>query len=154
MKFKEPEPKAAPAPRDPAPVKVKPKAATDPKAVRAWARDNGIVVGDRGRIDAKVINAYVDAQVEGGLKVEAPAVDPSQDFRPSRRVRPDVLFDITDLDGSVRTVNYRTACNVCGYSFSGCFCETPKVFSQVSGSLDVLVVARQTDRVAPVVRFW
>lgn len=34
--------------------------------VRAWARENGFTVGDRGRLDQKIVDAYRAAQVPAG----------------------------------------------------------------------------------------
>ncbi|PPK93455.1 Lsr2 protein [Kineococcus xinjiangensis] len=34
----------------------------DTGAVRAWARENGYTVSDRGRISAEIVKAYQDAQ--------------------------------------------------------------------------------------------
>lgn len=82
-----PEPKAKPvslakpaAPK-PTPPKVAvitaPKVDVDPKAVRAWAKQNGHEVGDRGRINASVITAYVAAggapRVPTARRVPTPA---------------------------------------------------------------------------------
>ncbi|WP_345713807.1 Lsr2 family DNA-binding protein, partial [Kineococcus glutinatus] len=36
--------------------------APDSGAVRAWARENGYTVSDRGRISAEIVKAYEDAQ--------------------------------------------------------------------------------------------
>lgn len=44
------------------PVTPKGKAAVDAAAVRAWARDQGTVVTDRGALSKKLIAAYQAAQ--------------------------------------------------------------------------------------------
>lgn len=68
------------APRVTAPSPFTPKA--DPKAVRAWAKQNGYAVGERGRIHADVINAYVKAE---GLPTGEPAKRPTPLDMPRRR---------------------------------------------------------------------
>lgn len=62
---------ATPAPKPAAPApKPAPQAdalpEVDPKAVRAWAKANGYEVGDRGRIHASIVKAYVANSGEVG----------------------------------------------------------------------------------------
>lgn len=38
----------------------------DTSAVRAWARDNGFDVADRGRLSAEIVDAYVASRKKGG----------------------------------------------------------------------------------------
>jgi hypothetical protein len=45
----------------------------DTSAVRAWAKDNGYEVADRGRLPADVTGAYLAATGDAGTKASAPA---------------------------------------------------------------------------------
>ena len=33
---------------------------TSPKAIRAWAKANGLEIGDRGRVKAEIRNSYLE----------------------------------------------------------------------------------------------
>lgn len=58
----------------------------DSKAVRQWALKNGVAVGARGRIHPTVIQAFVQA----GGKVDAPAAPTGQSARPTPAAMPKV----------------------------------------------------------------
>lgn len=62
------------APATPAPL-------VDTKEVRAWAKQNGHVVGDKGRLPRPVIDAYIKA----GGKATVPAARPTPLVMPRRR---------------------------------------------------------------------
>lgn len=58
--------------------------APDPAAVRAWARSQGLVVGDRGRLPRALLDAYqqtgspgtADRDASAGTKLSAPQGPP------------------------------------------------------------------------------
>ena len=52
------------APPDPAPAHADDELRLDLGAVRVWARENGYDVGERGRIKAEVLTAYLTAHSE------------------------------------------------------------------------------------------
>lgn len=47
-------------------VKSTSKPSGEAAKVRTWARENGFQVGDRGRLDQKIVDAYRAAQVPAG----------------------------------------------------------------------------------------
>lgn len=123
-------------PAKPVPVKVvtrKPDAVTteaaapaspgeaanvDPAAVRAWAKDEGHIVADRGRIPATVINAYLAAK--GGEAVRRR--DPGAVIQEAPRAFPEgTRFRFSNKEtGRTYTVDDRVACHVGGVSLSHC----------------------------------
>lgn len=114
----------------PKPVKAalpREAAGIDPKAVRAWARENGHKVGERGRIHPDVTRAYLDAVPVGdrekrqdeGIAEPAPRVYPiGTTFR----------LDWTEKgQPATRIVNDKTACGNCRWSLGWCGCRKPFV---------------------------
>lgn len=95
--------------------------------VRKWAKENGHEVAARGRIDATIVQAYLDSvpKSERGEKV-----DSLKDLRPSapRRFPEGTTFTVSfvDYQGNPRSVvmNDRTACMGCGVSLAVCGCPT------------------------------
>lgn len=82
-----------PGPVRPAPVaQVKtavlpstPKVDVDAKAVRSWAKQNGHEVGDRGRIHASVIQAFLNAGGKPRVQAAKPVAQaPAVQVRPER----------------------------------------------------------------------
>lgn len=112
-----PKPKPAPAKV----IKVKSKA--DPKAVRTWAKANGVAVGDRGRIKPEVFAAYEAAQGEA----DAPVVErkPESGATLTGNHAPmlhdsEARWGFRDVKGKLWTVGVRTACANTGVSLGWC----------------------------------
>jgi len=114
-------PKSAPKPKAATVIKVKSKA--DPKAVRAWAKSNGVTVGDRGRIKPEVFAAYEAAKGEASEPVvertsESPA-SLTGNHAPMLHAS-DAQWGFTDPKGKVWKVGVRTACANTGVSLGWC----------------------------------
>lgn len=118
--------------RGPKPEKVaKPTEKVDPKAVREWAKKNGHEVGERGRIHADIINAYLSATPKED-RAEVSGVRPGEkDLRPSAprtfpegtKFRAEFTYKGKDV---THVFNDRTCCYNCKCSLSGCRCGNPK----------------------------
>lgn len=113
--------KASPKPAAKPAAKAVPKVDTpkfDAKAVRAWAKDNGIAVPERGRIPNDVLTQYAEtdspqeAKADPNVIYEAPQTHFGKKW--FGRVG---NFTITLTDKDV--------CNRCMYSISHCLCTTP-----------------------------
>lgn len=98
-----------------------------PADVRKWARENGRKVSARGRIDATIVQEYLDSVPKAD---RAEKDDSLKDLRPSapRRFPEGTTFTVsfTDYQGNPRSVvmNDRTACMGCGVSLAFCGCPT------------------------------
>lgn len=110
-----------PGPKAPTVIKVKSKA--DPKAVRTWAKANGVAVGDRGRIKPEVFAAYEAAQGEA----DAPVVErkPESGATLTGNHAPmlhdsEARWGFRDVKGKLWTVGVRTACANTGVSLGWC----------------------------------
>jgi hypothetical protein len=115
----QPKPKAVKAPKATV-IKVKSKA--DPKAVRAWAKSNGVTVGDRGRIKPEVFAAYEAAQGEADAPVVERAPESANltgNHAPMLHSS-DAQWGFTDPKGKVWKVGVRTACANTGVSLGWC----------------------------------
>lgn len=102
-------------------VKVdRPKSNADPKTVRAWAKDNGHKVGERGRIHPDVFAAYEKAMSDSGETVveRKPANEyfgeTAQPFYPV-----DTQWQHVDAKGKRWVVSGKTAC-ASGVSLAYC----------------------------------
>lgn len=119
-----PKPKATTAatPAAPKPTRVAlPKEnlpATDPKAVRAWAKQNGHTVGDRGRIHADVIKAYL---ADGGKAV---AVTTAEVKRPTPLDMPKVRRENSGWSRVKGILIRQDRCGKCTAAVSRCTCKT------------------------------
>lgn len=119
----------------PKPKKEKARAKVDAKAVRAWASENGIEVGKRGRIDAAIINRYLDAMAEADKPVPVPVEREKDNFGDARpRLRANDKYVATDLDLSKITLSERDCCVLCHVSLGWCACPTPYTWSKVDTS--------------------
>lgn len=110
----------------------------DAKAVRTWAKSNGIEVNSRGRLSAEVLDAYRKANPE--VKAEAPGTHVKvigKDVRPHAAPRRSSRTEYIAWFGNKRIVlSEREACK-CGYSLSHCACGSPVVLG-----MDVTVRTR------------
>lgn len=111
----------APAPR---PTVTLPE--TNPKEVRAWAKQNGHEVKDRGRIDRKVVQAFLAA---GGKAVVAQAKVPTPNDMP--KVRPENVGYVTERNTlfAITTCGGGSGANKvgCGKAVNQCKCSTGPV---------------------------
>jgi len=103
--------------------------AYDAKAVRAWAKANGIEVNSRGRISGEILEAYSkanpDVKAEAVSGVKAPS---GKDVRPAAPPTrgSNTEYVAVDRKGKVWRFTEREACK-CGYSLSHCSCGSPVV---------------------------
>lgn len=102
----------------------KPVGDFDAKAVRAWAKSNGIEVSERGRISAEVKAAYADdnPDVERTVKVIA-----GKNLRPSAPMTSEPGTHWTGYfhDKTVK-VNGATCCTNCKVSLAYHTCNAPR----------------------------
>lgn len=93
--------------------------AVDSKAVRAWAADNGIAVGARGRVHPEVVAKYLAAHE--GQEIPKPS-KPAGTVIAGEPVRayPEGTKFFAEKDGKRYVVNDRTACSVSGVSLGYC----------------------------------
>lgn len=117
--------------------------AVDPNAVRAWARENNIPVGDRGRIKSEITLQYLNAVPEASRSSRtvdekwvgdgAPRIYPA-----GTRFRIDFKYK---GEPATMVVSDRTACGNCGWSLGWCGCTAPYV---ATGYGDTNVTPRVT----------
>lgn len=106
-----------------------PKPASESSLIRAWAADNGISVGQRGRIPVDVIDAY-RAGDPGSLG------KPVQKYVVQPQVKVRQLKAMYGLDVDGHTVGY-AICRRCHYHINYCGCKSgPKPPSIVVKVLD------------------
>lgn len=122
-------PKPAPAPAAegaPAPVKtVTNLPQTDPKEVRAWAKQNGHVVGERGRIHTTVVQAFLAA---GGKAVvpTAKRITPLDMPKKVRRETTGFVFAPRPEGAGKHVSTPLVRVSACGYCSAGvAFCNCP-----------------------------
>lgn len=130
----EPKPKAVNVKvRGPKPEKVaKPTEKVDPKALRAWAKENGHAVGARGRIHEDIRAAYLAAVPKDEQEISTGVAPGEKDVRPSltgrypkgTRFKAEFTYKNKDV---TQVVDDRTACYNCGVSLSGHLCDNPKI---------------------------
>lgn len=102
-------------------VAVQRKSTADPKAVRAWAKDNGHQVGDRGRIRPEVFAAYEAAKADAGEKpAERKATEKYTGETAPMLTESDAKWGFKDEKGKLWTVGVRTACSRTGVSLGWC----------------------------------
>lgn len=87
----------------------------DGKAVRAWAKQNGFEVGQRGRLPVEVISAYVKAN---GRPVGRAAA------RPQAVTLPKVRRESTGYSVVGGTLIRQDSCGKCAAQVSRCACPT------------------------------
>jgi hypothetical protein len=134
-------PKAEPKPRPtrvvvaqdvPAPA---PLPEVDPKEVRAWAKQNGHEVGERGRIHTSVVKAYLDAGGKG--KSLAPST-------PVAVLPPVVRKEKSGFSRIKGILIRQDKCGSCGNAVNRCPCTTGpaahKFLSKEVGSTVVLTL--------------
>ncbi|PIM66093.1 hypothetical protein CTU88_45145 [Streptomyces sp. JV178] len=103
--------------------------AYDAKAVRAWAKANGIEINSRGRISSEILEAYAkanpDVKAEAVSGVKAPS---GKDVRPhaARFRSASTEYVAVDRKGKVWRFSENEACK-CGYSLAYCKCGSPVV---------------------------
>jgi hypothetical protein len=113
--------KTVKTPRAAKPVVVKVKSKADPKAVRTWAKANGVAVGDRGRIKPEVFAAYEAAQGEAEAPiVERKTAEVNFGNHAPLLVPSDAKWGFTDPKGKLWTVGIKTACADSGVSIGYC----------------------------------
>ncbi|WXW92499.1 Lsr2-like DNA bridging protein [Streptomyces phage Enygma] len=103
--------------------------AYDAKAVRAWAKANGIEINSRGRISSEILEAYgkanpdVKAEAVTGVKVTT-----GKDVRPHAAPTRGKSTEYVAVDRNGKTWRFseREVCK-CGYSLSHCGCGSPVV---------------------------
>src|ERR1041384_6133293 len=95
--------------------------AYDAKAVRAWAKANGIEINSRGRISSEILEAYAKANPD----VKAPS---GKGVRPhaARFRSASTEYVAVDRKGKVWRFSENEACK-CGYSLAYCKCGSPVV---------------------------
>lgn len=93
-------------------------AGVDPKAVREWAKDEGHVVSDRGRIPASVTAAYLAAKGTDAVQRR----DPSAVIQEAPRAYPEgQRFRFRNQEtGRTYIIGDRVVCHESGYSVSHC----------------------------------
>ncbi len=119
----------------------------DPKAVRKWAGDNGLHVGERGRIHVDVINAYLESKGEAGEDVEKRENEFNvyADLRRETYPRDAIFTGTYEFGGKTHTMkaNSKAACCNCKTSLVICQCGNPTVVSaHGSGPVSVKMIGR------------
>ena len=91
-----------------------------PKAVRKWAKAQGIDVAARGRIHGDIVRQYLGDVPDAPSRVVE--TNPAQDYRPhADRYRMADRWTATHK-GEMIDKSYKDVCNHCGYSIGWCFC--------------------------------
>lgn len=103
----------------PRPTVVLPE--VNPKDVRAWAKQNGHEVGERGRIHKSVIQAYLAG---GGKPVVAQAKRPTPNDMP--KVRPERVGYAVERNTLIALTTCATK-GGCGKAIQSCTCSTGPV---------------------------
>lgn len=137
-------PKAKAAPVAKKKVEIPSEArAVDPNAVRAWARENNIPIGDRGRIKSEITLQYLSAVPEAARS--ARTVDEKWVGEGAPRIYPAGTKFRIDFkykgEPATMVVSDRTACGNCGWSLGWCCCTAPYV---ATGYGDTNVTPRVT----------
>lgn len=105
------------------------KSNADPAAVRAWAKENGVTVSERGRVAETVKAQYEAAMAEAGtetVKAKAPGAGDVIATAPLL-VSVDQKFVGKDDSGKEWSVGYKTACANSGASIGYCNEELHRV---------------------------
>ena len=103
---------------------AKPVGNYDPKAVREWAKANGIEVSERGRISAEVQAAYADANPDAEKSVK---VVGGKDLRPAAPMTSEPGTTWTGyFNEKTIKVNGATCCTNCKVSLAYHTCNTPR----------------------------
>lgn len=93
-------------------------ASVDPKAVREWAREEGHIVSDRGRMPLSVVSAYLAAKGADAVQRR----DPNAVIQEAPRAYPEgQRFRFKNEEtGRTYIIGDRVVCHESGYSVSHC----------------------------------
>lgn len=105
--------------------------AVDPAAIRAWAKENGHKVSERGRIAAEVTLAYLAAVPEDARAARS-AGSGEKDLRAAapRTSVPGTKWRVDFIhrgEPATMVVSDRTCCRECGISLGWHVCKNPSV---------------------------
>lgn len=105
------------------PETPKPVGNFDAKAVREWAKSNGVEVSERGRISAEVKIAYAEANPDAERSVK---VVGGKDLRPAAPMTSEPGTEWTGyFNNKSVTVSGKTCCTKCQVSLAYHTCNTP-----------------------------
>lgn len=112
-------------PAGPAPIKA---GSYDPAVVRAWAKENGHAVSDKGRVNHDLVRAYMDAH-DGEVPTVSDAVADKDRQHMSRLRFADKYVGTDPATSEKVTKTYRDCCFNCSWSIGYCRCAVPTAIS-------------------------